>query len=87
VSRPFSRQDRDDIIALRQAGDIWMAGEPEVAGGTNTVLRRKADGIDRLHLAFSRLDLDEDGDIALAADDVDLAQFGAIAQRQDPITF
>ena len=59
--------------------------QPEIAGGAYPALGGGRHGIDRLALPPPGLDLDEDGKIALARDDVDLAKPGAMANGENAI--
>lgn len=87
MARQPAGHDRDDIVALGKAGLIGLTGEPEIAGRPYPLLGGDGNGVDRRCLAMAGLDLDEDGEIAFAGDDVDLAEPGAVAQRQNAVAF
>ena len=66
---------------------VRLAGEPDVARRTDTMLGGSGDGEDGAVDIAPRLDLDADDEIAAPRDDVDLAEFRAVADRADTVTF
>lgn len=83
--RPAARANRHDIVSERQAVGILLTGQPEIAGRPYSRLSGMAYRVDGLALGAARLDLDEDDQVSFAGDDIDLAEAGAVAQRQDLI--
>jgi hypothetical protein len=85
MTRQAAGQDGHDVVTLRKHSIIALPRQPQITGSSDTVLRRWRHGVDGAHVVTARLHFHENRQIALACNNVDLAELGAIAQCDDAI--
>src|SRR5713101_5742894 len=87
MPRPSPWRDQDDVETDIPRHIVWVFGEPRFCRRDDPSLRAWGDGFGRVIEPFTRLDLDEDQQVAAPGNDIDFAHAGAKAARDHAIAF